>query len=176
MQNKRLQRLVLSASFAALTAVFIWLIHIPYGTTGYVHLGDTVIYLCACLLPTPYAVLSAAVGAGLADFLSGFPVYIIPTVLIKAAMSACFSNKAGKFLTKRNVLALCAALLLNVALYAVTEYVFGRLLYGMPAAGAASTAALTLPQNALQSAANTALFLAFAAALDRFRLKQKFEL
>ena len=55
--NQPLYRAVLAALFAAAIALATaYLLHIPLPTGGYVHLGDTLIYLAACLLPTPYAV------------------------------------------------------------------------------------------------------------------------
>ena len=59
---------------AALMAAFITLVtayvlHVPF-PGGYVHIGDTLIYLAACLLPLPYAVAAGAIGAGLADLLT----------------------------------------------------------------------------------------------------------
>ena len=91
MDRKTITRISFAAMFAALTALFITLIHIPYGETGYIHLGDAVILLCAAVLPAPYAIPAAAVGGGLADLFSGFPLYIIPTVIIKSLMALTLS-------------------------------------------------------------------------------------
>lgn len=176
MQNQNLTRLSFAGLFAALTAIFIYLIHIPYGQTGYIHLGDAVIFLCAVLLPEPYAAAAAAVGGGLADLISGFPIYILPTVLIKVCMALLLSSKTPKLLCKRNVIGVLLAAALNLLLYAVTEFVLGVTAYGMPAAGALATAVSTLLQNGIQGAANVVVFLPLAAASDRFHIKSKFHL
>ena len=66
--RQNLHRLVTAALFAAAIAVMTaYLLHIPLPTGGYIHLGDALIYLAACLLPVPYAAAAAAIGAGLAD-------------------------------------------------------------------------------------------------------------
>ncbi|MEG2098022.1 MAG: ECF transporter S component, partial [Pseudoflavonifractor sp.] len=53
-RQKQLRLLVLSALFAAaITIVTAYLLHVPLPTGGYVHLGDALIYLAACLLPAP---------------------------------------------------------------------------------------------------------------------------
>ena len=66
-ERRKLHLLVISALFAAAIAVMTaYLLHIPIPTGGYIHVGDALIYLAACLLPAPYAVGAAMVGAGLA--------------------------------------------------------------------------------------------------------------
>ena len=56
------RRLVITALFAgAITMMTAYMLHIPLPTGGYIHLGDAMIYLAACLLPVPYAAAAAAV-------------------------------------------------------------------------------------------------------------------
>lgn len=63
-ESKKLRLLCLAALFAGAIAVTTaYLLHIPIPTGGYIHLGDALIYLAACLLPAPYAV-GAAHGGG----------------------------------------------------------------------------------------------------------------
>ena len=62
-ESKKLRLLCLAALFAGAIAVTTaYLLHIPIPTGGYIHLGDALIYLAACLLPAPYAVGAAMVG------------------------------------------------------------------------------------------------------------------
>ena len=65
-KTNKLLLLVLSALFAAMiTVMTAFLFHIPIGVNGgYLHFGDALIYLAASMLPTPYACIAAAVGAG----------------------------------------------------------------------------------------------------------------
>lgn len=64
-ESKKLRLLCLAALFAGAIAVTTaYLLHIPIPTGGYIHLGDALIYLAACLLPAPYAVGAAMVGPG----------------------------------------------------------------------------------------------------------------
>ncbi len=53
-QTEKLRLLVTTGLFAALIYVFTAYLHIPSGA-GYTHAGDGLIYLAACILPTPYA-------------------------------------------------------------------------------------------------------------------------
>ena len=163
--------LTFSALFAALTAIFITLFHIPYASTGYVHLGDAVIYFAAVLLPTPYAALAAAFGGAIADTASGYLVYVIPTIIAKAVISLPFTSKTEKTLCKRNVIALVISAASSILIYGVAEFIIGIAVNGMPPAGALTTAAGTILQNFIQAAGSTVLFLALSPAIDKIRQK-----
>ena len=94
-ESKKLRLLCLAALFAGAIAVTTaYLLHIPIPTGGYIHLGDALIYLAACLLPAPYAVGAAMVGAGLADLLTA-PLWVVPTLLIKALVALLFTSRAA---------------------------------------------------------------------------------
>jgi len=158
--NRHIRLLVLSALFAALTFAAMWILHIPMGT-GYIHPGDAVIYLAAVLLPTPYAAVSAAIGGGLSDLISGFPMYIIPTLLIKAVMALFFiPAKSGKgkhrALNARTLAASIAAGLFMAAGYYAADLVIDP-----------AYALLNLPGNLIQAAAGTGIFAAASAVIDR---------
>ena len=78
--------------------------------------GDALIYLAACLLPAPYAVGAAMVGAGLADLLTA-PLWVVPTLLIKALVALLFTSRGPRLLCPRNGAALLLACLLSPAAY-----------------------------------------------------------
>lgn len=163
--------LTFSALFAALTAIFITLFHIPYASTGYVHLGDAVIYFAAVLLPTPYAALAAAVGGAIADGASGYLVYVIPTLITKAVISLPFTCKTEKTLCKRNFIALVVSAASSIVLYAIAEFIIGITVNSLPTAGALTAAGSTVLQNFIQAAGSTVLFLAISPAIDKLRKK-----
>ena len=105
-ESKKLRLLCLAALFAGAIAVTTaYLLHIPIPTGGYIHLGDALIYLAACLLPAPYAVGAAMVGAGLADLLTA-PLWVVPTLLIKALVALLFTSRGPRLLGPRNGAAL----------------------------------------------------------------------
>ena len=171
--RQTINRISFAAMFAALTALFITLIHIPYGETGYIHLGDAVILLCAAVLPTPYAVPAAAVGGALADLFSGFPLYIIPTILIKGLMALTLTSKSPTVLCRRNLAGAGLAVGLNLLLYAAAEWVLGLAVYGLTPGGALAVAVTTLPQNAIQGVASFALFVPLAILADKLHAKNR---
>lgn len=165
MKRKYLQLSVTAALFAALILIFTAYIgHVPMpGTGGYLHFGDALIFLAACLLPKPYAVAAAVLGGGLADLLT-FPAYTIPTVLIKACVALCFSAGKGKLFCARNVLALLPAAVITLGGYFLAE----GLLYGWQVALLQS-----LTGNLLQCVGSAAAFIPLALALDKIGLKNK---
>ena len=82
MKNRTTRRICLTALMAAIIYVFTAYIHVP-SHTGYTHVGDGFLYLAASLLPAPFAAAAGAIGAGLADLLSGYGIWAPGTVIIK---------------------------------------------------------------------------------------------
>ena len=166
-QRKKLRQLVFAAIFAAAIAVTTaYVLHIPLPTGGYVHVGDTLIYLCACLLPTPWAMAAGAVGAGLADLLTA-PMWVLPTVIVKALICLPFTSRRSKLLCARNIAAVFIAGILSPALYGIANII----LSGTPTA--------FIPQflgTLVQSAASGVIFVVLAFAADRLNLKRNLQI
>lgn len=104
---KKTKLLAITSLFAALiTVTTAYICHIPIGSGGgYFHLGDTLIYLSAVILPKPYALAAAIIGSGTADLLTA-PLWIIPTVIIKSLICISFTEKSKKIICPRNLIAL----------------------------------------------------------------------
>ncbi len=151
--------MVYAGLFTALTALLTAVLHIPVGN-GYVHCGDAVIYLAAAMLPLPYAAGAAAVGGALADVLSGYAVYALPTFIIKAMLAAVFSAVGGtQMLEKRRILAMILCGLVSVTGYWLTAVI----LYG----GWAAQFIETVPGNCMQAIASGIVYAVIAAAMAR---------
>jgi len=157
--SRSLRRLCLSAVFAAL--VFAATAYLPRIQTGngYVHLGDTLVFLCGSLLPAPYAMAAAAIGGGLADLLTGYAVWAPASFLIKGASALCFSARRQKILCLRNVTAIFPAALLCVGGY----YLWAALVIS---GNFAAPVAELLP-NLIQSAVSGLLYVGLASVFDR---------
>ena len=162
-QRENLRLLTTTALFAAaITVMTAYMLHIPLPTGGYIHLGDALIYLAACLLPGPYAAAAAAIGAGLADLLTA-PMWVLPTLVIKAVLVLFFTSKSECILCPRNWAAVVAAGLFSPAAYALANCVM------------AGTMTAFLPQflgTLAQGIGSGALFLVIAPALDGVKLKE----
>ncbi|MCL2018601.1 MAG: TIGR04002 family protein [Oscillospiraceae bacterium] len=163
--NKTIKLLTLSAMFTALTIVLTTFGKIPIGN-GYIHTGDSVIYLASCILPFPYAVFTAAVGGALSDALGGYFIYILPTLIIKALITLPYSSKSETILTKRNAMMIIPAGAVTIIGYFIT----GLLLFGW------SGAVIGLLGDTIQAVGSAVVFLIFAAALDKAKFKQNIKI
>lgn len=156
---------VLAALFAAL--IFLttaYMLHIPTPATGgYIHLGDSLLYLAASILPTPFALAAGGIGEALSDLLTGSAMYALPTFIIKSAMVLCFTSAGAKILRKRNIVATAAGFLC-VAGYYLTEVV---LLHSFAAP------VVEIPANLIQAGASAAVYLLLGRALDRLHFREK---
>lgn len=161
MNATRLRRLCQCAIFAAVIYVFTAYLHVP-SFNGYTHIGDGFLYLAASLLPTGYAAAAGAVGAGLADLLSGYSIWAPATLVIKALTACFFTSRAPSFLCRRNLWALLpAAALCGAGYYLYECAITGN--FAAPAAG--------IPGYLIQSALSSLVYLALERALDRAGIK-----
>ena len=134
--HTKLQSLVTAAILAAaITIMTAFLFHVPIGATGgYVHFGDALIYLSAALLPAPYAVGAAVVGAGLADLLTA-PMWMPATVVIKSLVVLPFSSRGERLLTRRNAAATLLAGAITVIFFTYTFVNMGMVSGILPVVG-----------------------------------------
>ena len=152
MKNRTTRRICLTALMAAIIYVFTAYIHVP-SHTGYTHVGDGFLYLAASLLPAPFAAAAGAIGAGLADLLSGYGIWAPGTVIIKVLTAFCFTNRREKLVNKRNV--------------------GGYYLYEALITGNFTAPALGIPGYLTQVALSSVVYLALGSALDRAGIKKK---
>ncbi len=163
-ENKRLHLLVLAALFAAaVAATTAYVLHIPLPTGGYVHVGDALIYLAACLLPLPWAMAAGAVGGAVADLLTA-PMWAPATFVIKLLICLPFTAQRERILTARNAGAVVVAGLLSPTLYGFVNVWF------------AQSWAAFWPQfvgTLVQGVGSGVVFFVLAVACDRARLKDR---
>lgn len=158
-ENEKLVYMVYAGLFAAMTALLTATLHIPVGN-GYIHCGDAVIFLAAAMLPMPYAIGASAVGGMLADVLSGYMSYALPTFIIKGLLALTFSLIGGKrAVDKRRVLALIVCGIISVIGYWITAVI----LYG----GWQAQFLGTVPGNCVQAVGSAIVYAAVAVALER---------
>ena len=169
--SDRTLRIVIAAMFAAMIAVMTAFVQIKTPTGGYVHLGDSMIYLAASFLPLPYAILAAAIGGGIADLLV-YPETIIYTIIIKAINAIFFSAKGDKLLTKRNALMTIPSGLVTVVGYSLSKLI-RQLFAGDSFHSAVVNALWKIPENGIQAIASALIFIVIALALDKADIKKR---
>ena len=163
MKSKKIKFMCITGVFTALVFVVTAYLHIPTNN-GYIHIGDGIIYLAACLLPWPYAMVVGAGGAFLADCLTGFAVWAPGSVIIKALTVLFFTSKEDKVINLRNTLALLPATIMCVGGY----YLYESLIYSnfvSPLAG--------IPASLTQSVASAIVYVAIGLAIDKIKIKSK---
>ena len=93
-------QMCITAVFMALTCVATMVVQIPI-PLGYAHLGDSVILICAFFFGPVVGALAGGIGSAMADILTGFAVWAVPTIIIKTIMPiiacAIFGNMKSKF-------------------------------------------------------------------------------
>ena len=93
-------QMCITAVFMALTCVATMVVQIPI-PLGYAHLGDSVILICAFFFGPVVGALAGGIGSAMADILTGFAVWAVPTLIIKTIMPiiacAIFGNMKSKF-------------------------------------------------------------------------------
>lgn len=170
MQNKKsLLRITYTAIFTAIIVLAISVIKFSTGLgEGYIHLGDSIIYLVSCVLPFPYCLIASALGGALADILSGFAIWSIPTMIIKMLNALpfaiiCRKYKSNKILCKQTVFITILSGCITILGYFVAECI----LYSV------ASATLSLLGNTIQAVASGIIFIIMAAALDKTNFKRR---
>lgn len=169
MKNKSLLKITYTALFTALTVLAISVIKFSTGLgEGYIHFGDSIIYITACVLPFPYSLVAAALGGALADILSGFAVWSVPTAIIKALISLPFTvirkkKQTDKILTVQTALTTIVSGVISIAGYFVAECI----LYSV------SSATFSLIGNLIQAVSGGIIFIIIAKALDKINFKRR---
>ncbi len=145
MRNKKISKIVNCAVFSAIILVATWLVKIPLPVVGYINAGDAVILLCSFIMGPIWGGVSGAVGASLADLLSGYAVYIPATFFIKLVMGLI---AGGIFELLKNNHPVIRSVI--SAIIAELIMVFGYFLFEMYALKLSSAAVLNILFNAVQ--------------------------
>ena len=164
-QTTKVKYLTITGLMAAMIALMTaYICHIPFGANGgYIHFGDSLIYIAAAILPTPYALAAAAIGGGIADLLTA-PMWTPATIIIKMLITIPFTNKATKIITPRNVIATFIAYWISHTGYFFAEYILF---------GSFSSAFFGSIGGVIQSGGSAVFFIIFGLALDKVHIKAK---
>lgn len=98
------KNIVYIAVMAALCFLGTYLIQIPVPfTNGYIHLGDSMVFLSAVILGKKKGAVAAGFGSMLADLIGGWYIWIIPTLIIKALMAYVLGYILEKGIDKKTI-------------------------------------------------------------------------
>lgn len=167
-------KLALTGLMTALVTVCVMALPIPIPmTTGYVNLGDGMIFLSVLLLGWKYGAFAGGVGAALADILLGAAAWAPWTLVIKAGMAVILGlslKLRGKHAVDRAV-PLCGiiGMILATAFMTAGYYAAEGIMYGnwmAPIVG--------IPWNLLQGAVGTVIAWALTTALKKTSARKYF--
>lgn len=161
--------IAVSAMFAALVTVTTAFIMIP-SPFGYAHAGDSMIYLAASILPPPFAIAASSIGAALADIITGYAYWAVPTAIIKALNTLPFiicmyylrkTGKGDRIISIPNLLMLIPTTAVTVGGYFIAE----MLIFGL------ESAVGNLTMWWLQPGVGALIFIALGVGLDSIKFK-----
>lgn len=138
------KKITIAALSIALVCISTAIIHIPI-PLGYMHLGNICILLCSYLFPWDIGLLAGGVGSALSDLLTGYPQWVLPTLIIKGIMGYAGSKitHAGKtparMLSARTFIGALVSIVIMIAGYTIA----GGIMYGSVATGLAQVPGLT---------------------------------
>ena len=171
MKNSKIKKITVTAVLAALITVTTAFIKIPIGINeGYIHLGDSMVYLAGCLLG-PYAVIAAVIGGALADVLAGAAVWAIPTAIIKACNCIPFIVASAIYVKHKNSSRIIHLSTILMTLVSGVITVFGYwlaegIMYSFESAFA------SMPFNIVQAVGSAVVFIAIGCALDAVKIQK----
>ena len=155
----------LTAVMSALIFVFTYLFKVPIAV-GYVHLGDVIIFLSVILLGRRKAAFAGAIGGALADLLSGYTQFILPTFVIKFAMAYICGIFVEKII-KNNTVGFIIGALLGGALQVIGYTLVSVAFYSKESAIAA------IPENIVQTAVGIVGALVLIVIFDKTKVTNK---
>ena len=169
MRNDKTRELTLMAAFAALTMVATIAVRIPVpATQGYVHPGDALVILSACMIGRYKGAFAGSLGQTMADLLGGYAVFAPVTLASKMLMGILMYLAARSFIRK-NPAAGVLWMVLGAAAMTGCYYLAEAFLYG-----SLTVPLIEIPANIVQFAVGTALAAAVAGMLAKTPAKSYF--
>ncbi|MBM7615897.1 ECF transporter S component [Alkaliphilus hydrothermalis] len=163
MRRNSTQDIALIGLLIALVAVATMAIKVPMPTAqGYIHLGDSMVFLTAVMFGRRKGAIAGGVGSALADLLLGYNQYVIPTLIIKGLMGfivgAVADQESQGLFNIRNILAFLVGAAVMATGYMITNIIF----YGdVPAA------LVGLVGDLIQSSMGAVIFIPIGMALKK---------
>lgn len=175
-QNEKTTKIILTGLMMALIIVATMLIVIPIPFAGgYIHLGDTIIFLSVLILGWKYGAAAAGIGSALADILLSFVIWSPWTLVVKGIMAAIMGIFIQKAVKKPGIsifgfpLYYLIGMILGGFFMVVGYYFAEGVIYGNFIA-----AALSIPWNIVQFSSGAVLASVLAGALYRTPAKKWF--
>ena len=157
------RELCIKAMLAALVCVATMAIQVPVpATSGYIHLGDSVILLAGIMFGPAAGLVAGGIGSALADILTGYSYWAPFTLVIKGLMGyaagrIAFDGTDRAFGMNKIVGAVMAEIIMIV----------GYLLGGAVLKSSFIVSLASVPENAVQAAGGMVLYFVIAYAVRK---------
>ena len=168
MKDQKIRTMTVTAMFTAIIVVLTTCFQIRTVNDGYIHFGDSAIYLAACMLPAPYAMFAASAGGAISDLISGSAIWAIPTFIIKALNTLPFLyavkkiKKDSKIITTGTIIASVISGIITIAGYWLAE----GLMFGF----AVSTVS-SFFRGLIQPVSSAVIFIGVGSVLEKAKFK-----
>lgn len=147
----------------ALVCISTMVIQIPI-PLGYMHLGNTCILLAAVLFGPTTGFLAGGIGSAMADLLTGYTQWVLPTLIIKSFMGfvigfiAYKNGKTPKTLSIQTFLASAAGIIIMVAGYTIAGAIMNGSIY---------TGLAQMPGLTFEGILGMGIFFVLSTALEK---------
>jgi len=166
MNRDKTIKIILTGLMMAMIVVATTLIIIPTPGGGYIHFGDTMIFLSVLILGWRYGAVAAGFGSALSDILIGYAAWAPWTLVIKGLMGVIMGLFIWKASKKEglNILGVPVYQLIGMILAGI-EMAAGYCIAGGIIYGNFITSILGIPLNILQFGVGATLATLLAATL-----------
>lgn len=165
-----IQDITISSLLIALVAVSTMVIKIPtIATNGYIHLGDSMIFLAAIIFGKRKGAIAGGIGSAMADLILGYTHWIIPTLIIKGIMGyfvgLIANGESESLINLRNIISL---------VFGALWMTFGYFIAGGLMKGSFLVAMASVPANLIQGFGGAIIFIPIGIALKKTKYFSQF--
>lgn len=167
--NEKVKKLTYAGIMAALCFIGTMIIYYRLPSSGYLHIGDSMVLLSGALLGPLYGGFAAGFGSMFADLAAGAPIWMVSTFLIKFAMAAVMGvllRNSKKLICIRTLLGMLIAFVIMVIGYYITDIILVTQNF------AASIFTMVIP-NSIQGVAGCLIGALVMFLFDRTKLTDK---
>lgn len=162
MNYSKTKKMCLMAAMVAMVMVAVMCLQIPIPAVGgYVHPGDGIIFITVIILGTKYGIAAGALGACIADIITGYALWGPFSFVIKAVMALVCGkiaekDSSSKYISPIKIIGIAAGICVSVT---------GYYLVGAMFVGSFQAALPSIPSDFIQGGIGMAVYCAFSTAL-----------
>jgi uncharacterized membrane protein len=125
--SDKTNKIILTGVMMAITAVATMVIAVPVPfTNGYIHLGDSMVFIAVLVLGYRYGAIAAGTGSAMADMLLGYVHWAPWTFIIKGIMALLMGFVIEKTIKSRKNSVIFVGI--TLVIWAVFNYAVGRII------------------------------------------------